>query len=111
MVFFVKSAVKHTEIREIVRKTWGSLSFVNGTQFATIFILGRTKKPEVQTLIDEEHARYGDILQLDTADEYRQVRPCWGFGGPGLIFGGAAMLCCRFDFNVSRRLFIFGGQS
>ena len=69
MVLFVKSAVKHASHRELLRRTWASFSYVDGFKLATIFVTGKAEKKD-QTLIDEEHNRYGDILQLNTSDAY-----------------------------------------
>jgi len=50
MVFIVKSAVNHGPSREIIRRTWASLSYVEGFQFTSIFVLGQTNAKQ-QALI------------------------------------------------------------
>jgi len=70
MVFVIKSAVDHGLAREIIRRTWASISFIEGFLFTSIFVLGQTDANK-QALIEEEFERYGDLLQLNLPDEYR----------------------------------------
>ena len=70
MIFLIKSAVGHGNAREILRRTWTKVSYNEGFQFSSVFVLGRTDLAR-QALIDEEYDRYGDILQLNIPDEYR----------------------------------------
>ena len=39
-------------------------------QFSTIFLIGKTQDAVQQALIDEESARYADILHVDVVDKY-----------------------------------------
>ena len=71
MVIFVKSAVRRGMAREILRRTWAKVSYIDGFQFSVIFVLGRAADKASQALVDEEFARYGDILQLNISDGYR----------------------------------------
>ena len=70
MVFVVKSAIDHGIAREIIRRTWASVSYVEGFKFTTVFVVGMTT-PQKQALIEEEFERYGDLLQLNISDQYR----------------------------------------
>ena len=70
MVFVVKSAIDRGLAREIIRRTWGSVSYLEGFKFTTVFVVGKTT-PQKQALIEEEFERYGDLLQLNIADQYR----------------------------------------
>ena len=70
MIFVVKSAADNFEAREILRRTWAGVSYLEGFQFASIFVIGKINN-KIQALVDEEYARYGDILQVNTTDEYR----------------------------------------
>ena len=70
MVIFVKSSVRNFALRELIRNTWGSISFASGAQFQTVFVVGKTEKQK-QALVDEEHDRYDDILQVDLPDVFR----------------------------------------
>ena len=70
MFIFVKSAVNHFRRRSNIRNTWGSLKFLDGGQFSTIFIIGKTDDVYKQALVNEEIARFSDILQMDISDDY-----------------------------------------
>ena len=70
MVFIVKSAANHVSIREQIRRTWVSMSYVDGSQFSYFFVLGKSD-PKTENLINEEYKRYGDLLQLDIPDQYQ----------------------------------------
>ena len=70
MIFVVKSAAGNFQAREILRRTWAGVSYLEGFQFASIYVIGKTTK-KTQALVDEEYARYGDILQVNMTDEYR----------------------------------------
>jgi len=72
MVFVVKSSVERGFAREILRRTWASLSYVKGFKFTTIFVLGQANGDK-QALINEEFERYGDLLQLNISDEYKYI--------------------------------------
>ena len=70
MVLFVKSSATRPSIRESLRRTWPSLSYVDGAKFAAIFLIGKASK-KYEALIAEESKRYGDILLLNVSDDYR----------------------------------------
>ena len=72
MVFVVKSTVDHGPAREILRRTWASVSYAEEFSFTSVFIIGKANGKK-QALIDEEYKRYGDILQLNMSDEYRYL--------------------------------------
>ena len=71
MVFFIKSAFYKTNIREFIRRTWAQLSYVDGFQCSIVFLVGRANTKKKQSLLDEEYARYQDILQMNISDGYR----------------------------------------
>lgn len=70
-VVFVKSTAGNYHRRELLRRTWAVLGYVGGARFDTVFLIGRTNEAGIQVLMDEEHQRYGDILQYNGPDEYR----------------------------------------
>jgi len=73
MVVLIKSSAGRPAIRELLRRTWATLSYVNKAQFRSIFVIGKANKNQ-QLIIDEEAKRYGDILQLNVSDDYRFVK-------------------------------------
>ncbi|XP_076822332.1 beta-1,3-galactosyltransferase 5-like [Clavelina lepadiformis] len=73
MVFFVKSAGPNQVRRELLRRTWASLSYVEGGRFETVFVIGKTNVPKYVSLLNEEHKRYGDLLQFNDFDDYEHI--------------------------------------
>ena len=70
MITFVKSTAFNSDRRDIIRRTWGSVKCLDGAQFHTIFVIG--KSPEAtQVSIIQESKKYGDILQIDVSDKYK----------------------------------------
>ena len=68
MFIFVKSAVVNTVRRANIRSTWGAVKYVDGGQFSTIFVVGKTKDVKKQNLINLESQKYADILQVNVTD-------------------------------------------
>ena len=62
----VSSAVDNVERRQVIRQTWASDHKVH-------FVIGRPTNSSLQTMIDQEAARYGDIIQASFADTYRNL--------------------------------------
>ncbi|CAK8674734.1 unnamed protein product [Clavelina lepadiformis] len=73
MVFFVKSAAPNQVRRELLRRTWASLSYVEGGRFETVFVIGKTDVPKYVSLLQEESERYGDLLQFNDFDDYEHI--------------------------------------
>ena len=71
MVTFIKSKIDYYKRREFIRRTWGAINYLNGAKFENVFIIGKSKDPYVKMLLDEEEARYGDLLQFDGPDSYQ----------------------------------------
>jgi len=69
MVHFIKTAAGNFLRREFLRRTWGSVRFVAGGRFATVFVVGNSEG-NVQRILRDEHERYNDILQYDGPDDY-----------------------------------------
>ena len=70
MVVFVKSKIDFYKRREFLRRTWGAVNYLNGTKFELVFLMGKTNNKHAKALLDEEEARYGDLLQYDGPDDY-----------------------------------------
>ncbi|CAK8693038.1 beta-1,3-galactosyltransferase 5-like [Clavelina lepadiformis] len=71
-MIFVKSAAGNTARREWIRRTWGSIKYLEGIRFDTVFVVGR---PEgvTKALVEEEYERNHDMLLLDEPDNYRNI--------------------------------------
>nr|XP_026694081.1 beta-1,3-galactosyltransferase 5-like isoform X2 [Ciona intestinalis] len=73
MVTFVKSTATRHKERELIRRTWASISLVSGTRFETIFVIGEAPSETAKALIKEESERYGDILHFNGPDNYTHI--------------------------------------
>nr|XP_002131063.1 beta-1,3-galactosyltransferase brn-like [Ciona intestinalis] len=73
MVIFVKSAFVNFFRRELLRRTWASLSYVDRGRFDTVFVIAGVPNRKRYNLLKEEHSRYGDILYFDESDDYNYV--------------------------------------
>jgi hypothetical protein len=74
LLIVVKSALKHFDRRNAIRKSWGFEKRFSDVIIRRIFILGncvdRTDINDCQDLIDDEFNRYKDIVQADFEDTY-----------------------------------------
>ena len=70
MVTFVKSRAENLFQRQIIRRTWGSVSYINGGQFSTLFVVGRSHNKTIQALVAEEFERNKDMILIDEPDDY-----------------------------------------
>ncbi|XP_078486269.1 beta-1,3-galactosyltransferase 5-like [Ciona intestinalis] len=73
MVTFVKSTATRHKERELIRRTWASVSSVSGNRFETVFVIGETPSETANALIKEESERYGDILHYNGPDDYTHI--------------------------------------
>ncbi|CAK8692930.1 unnamed protein product [Clavelina lepadiformis] len=72
MIIFIKSATDNRIRRDWIRKAWGSIGYLDGATFQTVFVIGQADAT-TQALLDEEYSRYRDILQVDASDAYLDV--------------------------------------
>lgn len=72
VVFIVKSAIDHFDNRRAIRRTWGFERRFSDVNIRTVFLLGRLPKPDVdiQARVEEEAAKFRDIVQGDFEDTY-----------------------------------------
>nr|CAB3262688.1 uncharacterized protein LOC100181857 [Phallusia mammillata] len=73
LVIVLKSSATNFNRRAAVRETWGKLLYLNQIRIAEVFIIGAVEDPEVQKQLEEENRMYGDILQYDGPDGYRNM--------------------------------------
>lgn len=64
----VKSAPGNSDRRNAIRQTWGSIKFLNGVRFETVFVIGQIDDNILQEKIRKEHEIFGDIAQTDIPD-------------------------------------------
>ncbi|XP_075527619.1 beta-1,3-galactosyltransferase 1-like [Dermacentor variabilis] len=67
----VTSTTDHFEARAAIRDTWGGTALK--MDFVVVFLLGKTLDQEVQRKVFAEHGLYGDIVQGDFLDAYRNL--------------------------------------
>ena len=73
-VIFVQSAANGGKpARDLIRRTWASVTDYNGHQIRTVFMLGRPTYKADQNTLTKESAMYGDIVQQDFKDHYRNL--------------------------------------
>ena len=73
MVTFIKSAAANLRRRELLRRTWTSVCSMNGWSLRAVYVIGRTWHAATNRLLEEEQRRYGDLLQYDGPDNYRNM--------------------------------------
>lgn len=71
LLFLVKSAIPNFEQREAIRQTWGNQMRFPDVEIRRVFLLGTGFDREVQRRVDQEYIIYGDIVQTDFHDDYR----------------------------------------
>ena len=59
--------------RRWIRDTWGSLKAYRGRVVLVRFLVGRSRSRRAKKMIAEESALYGDIVQENFADTYRNL--------------------------------------
>ena len=72
-IFYVHSAVSHFAKRHTVRQTWGNKNLFKDHRTAILFLIGTTNDPGVQRRLDAEFKRFGDLVQGDFIDDYRNM--------------------------------------
>ncbi|XP_013066884.2 beta-1,3-galactosyltransferase 5-like [Biomphalaria glabrata] len=78
LVICVDGSRSNNHTRQTIRKTWGSYATVSSNKAALIFFLGSehpstSGSQSVQHFIDKEAELYGDILQEDYIDDYKNL--------------------------------------
>lgn len=77
ILFLVKSALPNYEKRLAIRRTWGDeqriLFFEFGINIRTVFLVGTSPNWYHQLKLDEEDAKFGDIVQSDFLDTYNNL--------------------------------------
>ena len=68
VTFIVKTAPKNVNQRELMRKTWSTISVLRETRFIPFFVSGVTDA-KTKDLLAEENEIYGDILFCDNLRE------------------------------------------
>lgn len=75
LVFMIPVREDDSESRAAIRKTWGQDGLVPSVDIARLFFLGLSKESKLkpdERLLNESEA-YGDIIQMDFLDTYRNL--------------------------------------
>ncbi|XP_041347349.1 beta-1,3-galactosyltransferase 1-like [Gigantopelta aegis] len=73
IITFVLSAPKNLIRRQGIRRTWGNRNRFFSESFLVVFILGQVADRKVMTSVKKESGIYGDIVQEDFVDSYRNL--------------------------------------
>uniref|UniRef100_H2ZHF1 Hexosyltransferase n=1 Tax=Ciona savignyi TaxID=51511 RepID=H2ZHF1_CIOSA len=73
VIFFVKSAPENIARRMMIRKTWGSVKYINGKQLFVVFLIGTPVNQSQHHLLDDEKQCFDDILQSTQPDTYANL--------------------------------------
>ena len=72
-IIYVHTAPSNRRRRDTVRKTWGNRYLFLDHRTRIVFLVGKPLEPVHQLIINEEHAKYGDIVQGDFIDNYKNM--------------------------------------
>lgn len=73
LLIYVESDVKNFDRRLAIRDTWGELLFQRAINFRIVFLLGNSRDKSTQRLILEENYRYGDVVQENFPESFRNL--------------------------------------
>ncbi|XP_067684193.1 beta-1,3-galactosyltransferase 5-like [Haliotis asinina] len=73
ILIFVHSAPHNIDKRTDIRKTWGSVHRYRKLSIATVFMCGETTDPVLQEQLRAESNTFGDIVQGNFLDSYRNL--------------------------------------
>ncbi|KAH8257249.1 hypothetical protein KR038_006032 [Drosophila bunnanda] len=72
----IHSAIKNAEKRRLIRSTWANRSYISQTPLRVIFLVGAASSnytPSWQKYLDWENNYYGDMIQGNFVDAYRNM--------------------------------------
>lgn len=73
LIILIHSAPTHFVHRLFIRETWGNYTIINDVNFRRVFLFGRVSSQQLQKKLEHEQMLYGDILQSDFVDCYRNL--------------------------------------
>ena len=75
LVFLIPSAAApaHRDSRDAVRRTWGSITRNNTSNFRHVFLLGVSSDALLMRGVEEERRQFRDIVVLGVHDTYRNL--------------------------------------
>nr|CDP91386.1 Bm1127 [Brugia malayi] len=73
LLIFAITAVEQREHRNLIRKTWGNIRLYEDFKTVVLFPLGITDDLDMMNLIQNEQQKYGDIIQQEFFDTYKNL--------------------------------------
>lgn len=73
LLSYIHTAPDHHKRRTAIRNTWGNLRNFKDITFRIVFLMGKPTNQVVQDGIQLEYDMYGDIVQEDFIDSYRNL--------------------------------------
>ncbi|XP_067684853.1 beta-1,3-galactosyltransferase 1-like [Haliotis asinina] len=73
ILIFVHSSTNSVELRDAARRTWMTLTDSGNVSMATVFMVGMTTNGTIQKSVYSEASIYGDIVQANFIDNYRNL--------------------------------------
>lgn len=73
MIIYIHTSPKNFHKRQTIRSTWGDKSLLEQYKSQIVFVMGRVEDTKVMTKLELENAHYGDIVQEDFIDSYRNL--------------------------------------
>ncbi|XP_078485339.1 beta-1,3-galactosyltransferase 1-like [Ciona intestinalis] len=70
---FILSSSENFELRQTIRKTAGSLTYVNNLYMKHIFVVAKSSEEIVNRKIVDESENFRDILFINYVDSYREI--------------------------------------
>ena len=72
-ITYIHTAPKNIQKRNTIRETWGNKYLFRNRRTAIIFLVGLPRDDVEKEVIDREFKRYGDIVQGDFMEHYRNL--------------------------------------
>ena len=73
LLSYIHSAPAHHKRRTAIRDTWGNAKNFDDLRVRVVFLMGRPKDNTAQEALQMESDTYGDIVQEDFIDSYRNL--------------------------------------
>ncbi|CAJ0927900.1 unnamed protein product, partial [Mesorhabditis belari] len=72
-IFVTYSATSNSKRRAAIRRTYGDKKWKQKLNYQTMFVVGKSENEEENRALDSESIEFGDLLQADFLDSYRNL--------------------------------------
>ncbi|XP_064594713.1 beta-1,3-galactosyltransferase 5-like [Liolophura sinensis] len=73
VLIYIHSALTKRQERDRIRQSWGSVNSRRGQRLVHAFLLGTSRDQKIMDRVRQESDEYGDIVQGDFHDSYRNL--------------------------------------